>query len=159
MVRSSRGRRPCRRSHGRDLQLLLRGRIGQDGRPDRRIQQPRVRHDHRGPSHRHHCSEACGNTGDQGMTTALMVGGVICVAIAVAGGTAQSLKTTFIIGGNPRNVMIGMFVAVAVGAVAAAGTLMLLDTAYGIGEKEVPAPQATLMQMIVQGIMTAELPW
>ena len=100
-----------------------------------------------------------GDTGDEGMTTALMVGGVICVAIAVAGGTAQSLKTTFIIGGNPRNVQIGMFVAVAVGAVAAAGTLMLLNTAYGIGNEQVPAPQATLMQMIVQGIMTAQLPW
>jgi len=81
------------------------------------------------------------------------------VAIAVAGGTAQSLKTTFIIGGNPRNVQIGMFVAVAVAAVAAAGTLMLLNTAYGIGNAAVPAPQATLMKMIVQGIMTAQLPW
>ena len=100
-----------------------------------------------------------GNTGDQGMTTALMICGIICVAIAVAGGTAQSLKTTFIIGGNPRNVQIGMFVAVAVAAVAAAGTLMLLNTAYGIGNAAVPAPQATLMKMIVQGIMTAQLPW
>ena len=100
-----------------------------------------------------------GNTGNQGMTTALMIGGVICVAIAVAGGTAQSLKTTFIIGGNPRNVQIGMFVALAVAAIAAAGTLMLLNTAYGIGSQAVPAPQATLMKMIVQGIMTAQLPW
>lgn len=100
-----------------------------------------------------------GKTGDDGMTTALMVGGVICVAIAVAGGTAQSLKTTFIIGGNPRNVQIGMFVALAVASVAAAGTLMLLNSAYGIGDAAVPAPQATLMKMIVEGIMEAQLPW
>jgi putative OPT family oligopeptide transporter len=100
-----------------------------------------------------------GNTGNDGMTTALMIGGIICVAIAVAGGTAQSLKTTFIIGGNPRNVQIGMFVAVAVAAVAAAGTLMLMNTAYGVGTAKIPAPQATLMKMIVQGIMTAQLPW
>jgi len=100
-----------------------------------------------------------GKTGDDGMTTSLMVGGVICVAIAVAGGTAQSLKTTFIIGGNPRNVQIGMFVALAVASVAAAGTLMLLNSAYGIGDVAVPAPQATLMKMIVQGIMEAQLPW
>lgn len=100
-----------------------------------------------------------GNTGNQGMTTALMIGGVICIAIAVAGGTAQSLKTTFIVGGNPRNVQAGMFVALSVAAVAAAGTLMLMNRAYGIGSQAVPAPQATLMKMIVQGIMNAELPW
>jgi putative OPT family oligopeptide transporter len=100
-----------------------------------------------------------GNTGGHGMTTALMLGGVVCIAIAVAGGTAQSLKTTFIIGGSPRNVQAGMFIALAVAAVAAAGTLMLLNKAYGIGSAAVPAPQATLMKMIVQGIMTAQLPW
>ncbi len=100
-----------------------------------------------------------GNTGDKGMTMALMVGGVICVAIAVAGGTAQSLKTTFVIGGSPRNVQIGMFGALVLASVAAAGTVMLLNTAYGIGEAAVPAPQATLMKLIVEGIMTAQLPW
>lgn len=100
-----------------------------------------------------------GNTGDRGMTTALMIGGVICVAIAVAGGTAQSLKTTFVIGGSPRKVQIGMFGALAVASVAAAGTVMLLNTAYGIGGADVPAPQATLMKLIVEGIMTAQLPW
>jgi len=100
-----------------------------------------------------------GNTGSHGMTTALMIGGVTCVAIAVAGGTAQSLKTTFIVGGNPRNVQAGMFIALAVASVAAAGTLMLLHKAYGIGSAAVPAPQATLMKLIVEGIMTAQLPW
>jgi len=100
-----------------------------------------------------------GNTGNQGMTTALMIAGVICVAIAVAGGTAQSLKTTFIVGGSPRKVQIGMFGALAVASVAAAGTVMLLNSAYGIGSAGVPAPQATLMKLIVEGIMTAQLPW
>ena len=100
-----------------------------------------------------------GNTGDPGIKTALMIGGVVCVAIAVAGGTAQSLKTTFIIGGTPRNVQIGMFAALSIASVAAGGTLILLNTAYGIGDVAVPAPQATLMKMIVQGIMTAKLPW
>jgi putative OPT family oligopeptide transporter len=100
-----------------------------------------------------------GNIGQQGMTMSLMIGGVICVAIAVAGGTAQSLKTTFIVGGNPKNVAIGMFGALAVASVGAAGTLILLNKAYGIGSAAVPAPQATLMKLIVQGIMTAQLPW
>ena len=100
-----------------------------------------------------------GNIGDHGMTTALMIGGVVCVAIAVAGGTAQSLKTTFVIGGTPKKVQLGMFGALAVASVAAAGTLILLNKAYGIGGVAVPAPQATLMKLIVQGIMTAQLPW
>ncbi len=100
-----------------------------------------------------------GNTGELGIKTALMIGGVVCVAIAVAGGTAQSLKTTFIIGGTPRKVQLGMFAALSLASVAAAGTLILLNSAYGIGDVAVPAPQATLMKMIVEGIMTAQLPW
>ena len=100
-----------------------------------------------------------GNTGDLGIKTALMIGGVVCVAIAVAGGTAQSLKTTFIIGGTPRKVQLGMFAALSLASIAAAGTLILLHRAYGIGDAAVPAPQATLMKMIVEGIMTAQLPW
>jgi putative OPT family oligopeptide transporter len=100
-----------------------------------------------------------GNIGNAGMSTALITAGIVCVAVAVAGGTAQSLKTTFVIGGNPRNVQIGMFGALAVASVAAAGTLILLNTAYGIGSVSVPAPQATLMKLIVEGIMTAKLPW
>jgi uncharacterized oligopeptide transporter (OPT) family protein len=100
-----------------------------------------------------------GNVGQSGMTAALMLGGIVCVAIAVAGGTAQSLKTTFVIGGNPRNVQLGMFGALVVASVAAAGTVILLNVAYGIGDVAVPAPQATLMKLIVEGIMTAKLPW
>jgi len=100
-----------------------------------------------------------GNVGDPGIETALMVGGVVCVAIAVAGGAAQSLKTTFIIGGTPRKIQLGMFLSLSIASAAAAGTLILLDSAYGIGDVAIPAPQATLMKMIVQGIMTAQLPW
>jgi putative OPT family oligopeptide transporter len=100
-----------------------------------------------------------GNTGTHGMTVALMIGSVICMAISVAGGTSQSLKTTFIIGGDPRANQVGMFVALSVASIAAAGTLMMLNKAYGVGSMAIPAPQATLMKMIVQGIMTAQLPW
>ena len=100
-----------------------------------------------------------GHTGTQGMTTALMIGSVICIAIAVAGGTSQSLKTTFIIGGNPRANQVGMFVAVSVASIACAGTLMMLHKAYGVGSMAIPAPQATLMKLIVEGIMTGQLPW
>jgi len=100
-----------------------------------------------------------GVVGDEGIKTALLIGGVVCVAIAVAGGTAQSLKTTFIIGGNPKNVQIGMFVALSVASFAAGGVVLLLDKAYELGSVQVAAPQASLMRLIVEGIMSAQIPW
>ena len=100
-----------------------------------------------------------GSVGDEGIKKALLIGGVVCVAIAVAGGTAQSLKTTFIIGGTPKKVQVGMFIAVAFGSVFSALVIKMLDKAYGIGSAAVAAPQAVLMKMIVEGIMTAQLPW
>ncbi|HZK52915.1 MAG TPA: oligopeptide transporter, OPT family [Desulfosporosinus sp.] len=100
-----------------------------------------------------------GVVGDEGTKTALLIAGVVCVAIAVAGGTAQSLKTTFIIGGTPKKVQIGMFIALSVASVVAGGVVLLLDKAYGIGTAQVAAPQASLMKLIVEGIMTAQLPW
>lgn len=100
-----------------------------------------------------------GNIGQKGMVTAVLVAGVICVAIAVAGGTAQSLKTTFIIGGSPKNVQIGMYFGLIFGAVVAGAVLLMLNNTYGIGSESVPAPQATLMSMVIEGVMTGELPW
>ncbi|MBD8047836.1 OPT family oligopeptide transporter [Clostridium faecium] len=93
------------------------------------------------------------------MTKCILIGGVVCVAIAVAGGVAQSLKTTFIIGGTPKKVQIGMFIALAIAGIFAALVINMLNKAYGIGTEAVAAPQATLMKMIVEGIMTARLPW
>lgn len=100
-----------------------------------------------------------GLVGNEGIKTALLISGVVCVAIAVAGGTAQSLKTTFVIGGTPKDVQVGMFIALAIAAFAAGGVVLLLDKAYGIGTEQVAAPQASLMRLIVEGIMTAQLPW
>src|SRR5690606_11102527 len=85
--------------------------------------------------------------------------GVVCVAIAVVGGVAQSLKATFIIGGSPRKIQHGMFVSLAIASIIAGATVLLLHNAYGIGSAQVTAPQATLMRLIVEGIMTGQLPW
>ena len=100
-----------------------------------------------------------GNDGNEGIRMSLLVGGVVCVAIAVAGGVAQSLKSTFIIGGTPKKIQLGMFIALAMAAVSVGATIILMEKAYGIGTESVPAPQATLMKLIVEGIMTAQLPW
>jgi putative OPT family oligopeptide transporter len=104
--------------------------------------------------------KATGLTGDKGMLAALITGAIVCVAISVAGGSGQALKTTYIIGGTPRRNQIGMYLGIVVGAFAAGAAMLLLINTYGIGgEGGVAAPQATLMSMVVKGVMTAELPW
>ena len=100
-----------------------------------------------------------GYVGDRGMVLAILAGGLVCIAIAVAGGSGQSLKTTFIIGGTPRNVEIGMYIGIIFASVAAGLSMLLLANIYGIGSDAMPAPQATLMSMVVKGVMTAQLPW
>lgn len=102
---------------------------------------------------------AMGSTGTEGMNIVLLAAGVVCVAIAVAGGVAQSLKATYIIGGTPRKIQHGMFISLAIASIIAGATVLLLHNAYGIGSEQVTAPQATLMRLIVEGIMTGQLPW
>lgn len=103
--------------------------------------------------------KAMGFTGADGMKVVLLAAGVVCVAIAVAGGVAQSLKATYVVGGSPKKVQHGMFIALAVSSFIGGATVLLLHNAYGIGSEQVTAPQATLMKLIVEGIMTGQLPW
>lgn len=103
--------------------------------------------------------KATGMTGNDGMVAAIIAGAIVCVAIAVAGGAGQALKTTHIIGGTPKKLEIGMYLGVAIGAVAGGAAMILLINTYGIGDKGIAAPQATLMAMVVKGVMTAQLPW
>lgn len=102
---------------------------------------------------------AMGATGTSGMEIVLLAVGVVCVAIAVAGGVAQSLKATYIVGGSPRKIQHGMFISLAIASVVGGATVLLLHNAYEIGGEQVAAPQATLMRLIVEGIMTGRLPW
>ncbi len=103
--------------------------------------------------------KAMGTTGAEGMRIVLLAAGVVCVAAAVAGGVAQSLKATYVIGGSPRKVQHGMFASLAIASFIAGATVLLLHSAYGIGSEQVTAPQATLMRLIAEGIMTGQLPW
>lgn len=100
-----------------------------------------------------------GVVGDTGMLVAITIGGIVCVAIAVAGGAAQSMKTGYIIGGTPKYMQIGMYIGLVVAAVFAGMIVLMLHNTYGIGSRDVAAPQATLMSMVVKGVMTGELPW
>lgn len=100
-----------------------------------------------------------GYSDQNGMIMAILAGGIVCVATAIAGGAAQSLKTTFIIGGSPRKVQIGMFIGTVVSAFAVGYVVLMLNAAYGIGSEKIAAPQATMMSMVVKGIMSSKLPW
>ena len=102
---------------------------------------------------------AMGATGTEGMRMALLASGIVCVAVAVGGGVGQSLKATYVLGGTPKKIQHGMFISLAVASLMAGATVLLLHNAYGIGTAEVTAPQATLMRLIVEGIMVGMLPW
>ena len=104
--------------------------------------------------------KATGTDGIEGMTAAIVIGGVICVVAAIAGDTSQDLKTGFLVGATPRRQQIGELIGVAVSAVAIGAILYLLSMAWGgYGSNDLPAPQAILMKMIVEGVMGGNLPW
>ena len=100
-----------------------------------------------------------GTTGSAGMKGAIAIGGIICVIAAIAGDTSQDLKTGFLVGATPKKQQIGELVGVLFSAAAIGYVLDLLNKAWGFGSQEIPAPQATMMKMIVEGIMSAKLPW
>jgi len=103
--------------------------------------------------------KATGVVDTKGMLAAIIAGSIVCVAIACAGGTSQSLKTTYIIGGTPKYVEIAMYIAVIASAAIIGLVILMLDSTYGIGGKDVAAPQATMMSMVAKGVMTGDLPW
>ena len=100
-----------------------------------------------------------GDTGITGMCGAIAIGSVICIVAAIAGDTSQDLKTGYILGATPKKQQIGELIGVVASGLAIGGVLYLLNAAWGYGGAEVPAPQATLMKMIVEGIMGGNLPW
>lgn len=100
-----------------------------------------------------------GATGVAGMCSAIAIGSVICIISAIAGDTSQDLKTGYILGATPKKQQIGEIIGVVASALAIGGTLYLLDSAWGFGGEELAAPQATLMKLIVEGVMDGNLPW
>ena len=105
------------------------------------------------------CLKVTGDTGVHGMKGAIAIGSVICIIAAIAGDTSQDLKTGYLLGATPKKQQIGELIGVVAAGLAIGGVLYLLNTAWGYGSAEVPAPQATLMKMIVEGIMGGNLPW
>lgn len=103
--------------------------------------------------------KATGNIGMSGMIAAITIGTVICIIAAIAGDCSQDLKTGYILGATPYKQQIGELIGVGVSALAIGVVLYLLNAAWGYGSTELPAPQATLMKMVVEGVMEGNLPW
>ena len=101
-----------------------------------------------------------GASTEEGMTSAIVIGGIICIIAAIAGDTSQDLKTGFLVGATPRKQQIGEMIGVVASSIAIGAILYLLSNAWGgYGSKDLPAAQATLMKMIVEGVMGGNLPW
>jgi len=100
-----------------------------------------------------------GMEGAQAFVSAISIGSVICIITAVASDTSQDLKTGYLLGATPKKQQIGEIIGIVAAALSIGGTLYLLDGAWGFGSKELAAPQATLMKLIVEGVMDANLPW
>jgi putative OPT family oligopeptide transporter len=100
---------------------------------------------------------------------ALVVGGMICIAAANAGGTSQDLKTGYIVGATPRYQQLALFIGAIVSSIAIGLVVKVLDTpsqemlaqniTHAVGSDKYPAPQATLMATLARGILSYNLDW
>ena len=89
----------------------------------------------------------------------LTVGTIVAIAASKAGDISQDLKTGWLVGATPARQQLGQLIGAAFACWAVAATVMLLGTAYEFGSQEIPAPQATLMKTIIEGVLAGELPW
>lgn len=103
--------------------------------------------------------KSTGQTGYAGMVSAIAIGSVICIIAAISGDTSQDLKTGYILGATPKKQQIGEIIGVVAASLAIGGVLYLLNAAWSFNSDQLPAPQAVLMKMIVEGVMNANLPW
>jgi putative OPT family oligopeptide transporter len=103
--------------------------------------------------------KATGNSGIGGMVSSIAVGTIVCIVAAMAGDTSQDLKTGYIVGATPIRQQIGELLGAVAAGTAIAGIVYLLNTAWGFGSTKLPAPQATLMKLVVEGVMGGTLPW
>lgn len=104
---------------------------------------------------------SAGLTGTGGMTAAMIIGGVVCTALAMAGGFITDLKIGFWLGSTPAKQEGWKFLGTAVSAATVAGVMMILDKTYGfVGEGALVAPQANAMAAVIKPLMEGgATPW
>ena len=102
---------------------------------------------------------AAGWTDPAARAAVLTVGTIVAVAASKAGDISQDLKTGYLVGATPARQQFGQLIGASFACWAVAATVLLLGTAYTFGSREIPAPQATLMKTIIEGVLAGALPW
>lgn len=102
-----------------------------------------------------------GLSGTTGMTAALVIGGVVCTALSMAGGFITDLKIGYWLGTTPKKQETWKFLGTLVSAATVAGVMIVLNKSYGfVGEGALVAPQANAMAAVIQPLMTGgQTPW
>ncbi|HQQ78758.1 MAG TPA: oligopeptide transporter, OPT family [Thermoanaerobaculia bacterium] len=102
---------------------------------------------------------AAGWTDGGARAAVLTVGTIVAVAASKAGDISQDLKTGWLVGATPARQQLGQLIGAAFACWGVAATVLLLGSVYTFGTKEIPAPQATLMKTIIEGVLSGALPW
>jgi putative OPT family oligopeptide transporter len=102
---------------------------------------------------------AAGWVGPGARAGVLTVGTIVAIAASKAGDISQDLKTGWLVGATPARQQLGQLIGAAFACWAVAATVLLLGHAYEFGSHEIPAPQATLMKTIIEGVLSGALPW
>ena len=102
-----------------------------------------------------------GLNGEKGMTAALIIGGVVCTALSMAGGFITDLKIGYWLGTTPKKQEAWKFLGTFVSAATVAGVMIILNKTYGfVGENAMTAPQANAMAAVIKPRMEGgETPW
>lgn len=102
-----------------------------------------------------------GLSGTTGMTASLIIGGVVCTALSMAGGFITDLKIGYWLGTTPKKQETWKFLGTLVAAATVAGVMIVLNKSYGfVGEGALVAPQANAMAAVIQPLMTGgQTPW
>jgi len=102
---------------------------------------------------------AAGWTDGRARAAVLTVGTIVAIAASKAGDISQDLKTGWLVGATPARQQLGQLIGAAFACWGVAATVLLLGSAYTFGTREIPAPQATLMKTIIEGVLSGALPW
>jgi putative OPT family oligopeptide transporter len=102
---------------------------------------------------------AAGWTDGAARAGVLTVGTIVAIAASKAGDISQDLKTGWLVGATPALQQVGQVIGAAFACWAVAATVLLLGSAYSFGSRELPAPQATLMKTVIEGVLAGNLPW
>ncbi|MBN1398536.1 MAG: oligopeptide transporter, OPT family [Bacteroidetes bacterium] len=102
-----------------------------------------------------------GLSGDSGMISALIIGGVVCTALSVAGGFITDLKVGYWLGSTPKKQETWKFLGVLVSSATVGVVILILNEAYGFtGDQAMVAPQANAMAAVIKPLMSnAQTPW